>query len=49
MRIKPIDSTTKILRNIQTEPAAFRREVNERLDLIEQYLANAIATATRSG
>jgi archaellum component FlaC len=52
MSSKPIDSTTKILRKIQSDLAQFRREVIERFDAVdgrfdklEELIAGAAATA----
>lgn len=52
MADKAIDSTTKILRKIQADLAAFRSEVNEqfaavnvRLDTFEELAAGAAASA----
>lgn len=52
MTDKAIDSTTKILRKIQSDLLAFRREMNEfrqevteRFDTIEEHLAGTAAIA----
>jgi hypothetical protein len=52
MADKAIDSTTKILRKIQSDLLAFRREMNEfrlevseRFDSIEEHLAGTAAIA----
>jgi prefoldin subunit 5 len=52
MAEKTIDSTTKILRKIQSELAEFRREVNarfdevnQRFDKLEELVAGAAVTS----
>jgi archaellum component FlaC len=55
MAEKAIDSTTKILRKIQTELVELRKEIRElrrensaRFDSLDEYMAGAVATATEA-